>query len=167
MKMTSKSIEETRAIAKQFYKEMLQEPDKKKAFVVGLYGNLGAGKTAFTKEFATILGIEETVVSPTFILMKKYQIPRNKLPRYHASSYGARQTNLKLQNQKFKTLIHIDAYRLKSGEDLSTLGWQEIIGDSHSIVFVEWPEIVADAMPEDMIQIEFEFVDEERRKISW
>ena len=124
MKYISNSLEETQKIADDFIKNISPKSDS--AFVVGLSGNLGAGKTAFTKCIAKGLGVEETVTSPTFVIEKIYE----------------------LENQKFSHLIHIDAYRLESGEELLSLGWQRIISDSQNLILIEWPEKVSSVMPE-------------------
>ncbi len=124
MKYISNSLEETQKIADDFIKNISPKSDT--AFVVGLSGNLGAGKTAFTKCIAKSLGVEETVTSPTFVIEKIYE----------------------LENQKFSHLIHIDAYRLESGEELLNLGWQRIISDPKNLILIEWPEKVSSVMPE-------------------
>jgi tRNA threonylcarbamoyladenosine biosynthesis protein TsaE len=124
MKYISNSIEETQKIADDFIKNISPKTDF--AFVVGLSGNLGAGKTAFTKCIAKSLGVEEAVTSPTFVIEKIYE----------------------LQNQKFSHLIHIDAYRLESGEELQNLGWQRIISDPKNLILIEWPEKVSSVVPE-------------------
>jgi len=134
-----KSLGETRKVAEGLVNSLVPKTDG--STVVGLYGNLGAGKTAFTKYIASILGIEETITSPTFVIEKIYE----------------------LSNQKFTHLIHIDAYRLKDSSELLHLGWKEIIADRNNLILIEWPEIVMDAMPEH-IQVRFKTLerDEER-----
>ncbi len=124
MKYISRSIDETQKIADDFVSTL--SPKHNAATVVGLSGDLGAGKTAFTKCIAKSLGVEETVTSPTFVIEKIYE----------------------LQNQKFTHLIHIDAYRLDKPNELSNLGWEKLISDSNNLVLLEWPERVADIMPE-------------------
>jgi tRNA threonylcarbamoyladenosine biosynthesis protein TsaE len=97
------------------------------AFVVGLSGHLGAGKTSFTKLVAKELGIKETVTSPTFVIMKIYDIPADtKLADGAAPS--------------FKRLVHIDAYRLEKRAELAGIDFERIASDPHNLVIVEWPE---------------------------
>ena len=67
---------------------------------------------------------------------------------------------------KFSFLIHIDAYRLKGGAELNTIGWQRIIADPKNLVMIEWPELVADAMPANARYIDFKHVDETTREIT-
>jgi len=137
-----KSLGETRKVAEGLVNSLVPKTDG--STVVGLYGNLGAGKTAFTKYIASILGIEETITSPTFVIEKIYE----------------------LSNQKFTHLIHIDAYRLKDSSELLHLGWKEIIADRNNLILIEWPEIVMDAMPEH-IQVRFKTLErDEDREIE-
>ncbi len=110
-------------------------PAERGATLVTLSGELGAGKTAFTKAVAKALGIEETVTSPTFVIEKIYQLP--------APHSGA----------GFSRLIHIDAYRLEQGADLAPLGFDEIMKDPGNLVLLEWPEMVADALPTADVRI--------------
>ncbi len=130
MKHVSNSLEETHKIAEDFINSI--SPKNDSAFVVGLYGNLGGGKTTFTKSVASILGVEDSVTSPTFVIEKIYEL------------YG----------NKFSHLIHIDAYRLNSGEELLNLGWQKIISDKNNLILIEWPERVSEIMPEH-VKIKF------------
>lgn len=145
-----KSLEELRAVAEGFLRDVAQTPSEKRATIVGLSGDLGAGKTAFVKCVADVLGIRETITSPTFILEKVYTIPRGPL-------LGAR----------FTKLVHIDAYRLEGGNEMHALGWEEIIADPQNLILIEWPEQVADAMPKEMTVIHFEYVDEKTRTVNF
>lgn len=122
----SKSVTETAEIAKIFLNNILKNKNTKSgATVVGLSGDLGAGKTAFTQLVAQHLGVKTKVNSPTFVIMKKYPI--------------------KSKDHKF--LFHLDAYRLKNEKELLHLGWDEIISNKEHLVFIEWPENVAKVMP--------------------
>ncbi|MEK7114233.1 MAG: tRNA (adenosine(37)-N6)-threonylcarbamoyltransferase complex ATPase subunit type 1 TsaE [Patescibacteria group bacterium] len=102
------------------------------ATLVTLSGELGAGKTAFTKAIARSLGVEEIVNSPTFVLEKIYLLP---------------------DGQPFKRLVHIDAYRLEKDADLAPLGFDERMKDSGSLILLEWPENVAGALPAPAVKI--------------
>ncbi|MEX0917412.1 MAG: tRNA (adenosine(37)-N6)-threonylcarbamoyltransferase complex ATPase subunit type 1 TsaE [Candidatus Paceibacterota bacterium] len=120
-------------------------PKENEAVIVGLSGELGAGKTTFVKEIADLLGIEEIVTSPTFVIQKVY----------------------KLKNQKFSRLIHIDAYRLGGGGGLQVLGFEELLKDPKNLIFVEWPEKVKDILPNSTQIISFSVLDGERRELSY
>lgn len=110
-------------------------PGEQGATLVTLSGELGAGKTTFTKGVAKALGVGEIVNSPTFVLEKIYQLPKQG------------------HDVSFKRLVHIDAYRLEKGSDLAPLGLDEIIQDSKNLILLEWPEKVADALPSPTMKI--------------
>ena len=143
MKKISKNLKDTKEIAENFLSSILKQVGGK-ARVVGLYGDLGAGKTAFTQALAKHLGVKNKVVSPTFVIMKSYQ----------------------LSGFRFQKLIHIDAYRLEKGEELVKLGWAEIISDPENLVLIEWPEIVSDVMPKNHDKIKIKHIDETSREFD-
>lgn len=143
MKKEIKNLQELQVVAKTFLEGLLDMPPKKTATVVGLSGDLGSGKTAFTKCVATALGITEAVTSPTFIIEKIYTIPA-----------------LSIADSRFSKLIHIDAYRLEKGEEMDSLDWSSTIKDSNNLVFLEWPGQVESALPEDITMLSFEHVSE-------
>ena len=142
MKIISKSLGETEKIAREFLAKIIVK-NENGATVVGLYGDLGSGKTAFTQATAKCLGGKEAVTSPTFVIEKIY----------------------KLDRQNFEHLIHIDAYRLGSGNEILHLGWEEIAKNPKNLIFIEWPEKVAEILPNDIKKIHFTFVDENTREI--
>jgi tRNA threonylcarbamoyladenosine biosynthesis protein TsaE len=111
--------------------------------IIALTGELGAGKTAFTKGLALGIGVDNTVTSPTFVIMKVY--PAKKLNIRH--------------------FVHIDAYRLNSGEDLTAIGAVEYFNRKDSIVIIEWPEKIKDILPQKYLSITIEHLDENKRKI--
>lgn len=117
------------------------------AFVVGLSGDLGSGKTTFTKQFAKILGIDETITSPTFVIQKNFDISFPEL-------------------DEFKKLFHLDVYRIESDSELASIGWQEMISNPENIVLIEWPEIVAGSLPENVLNIKFTFIDDKTREVE-
>ncbi len=126
MKYIVKNLAETSNVAKNFVKNI--KPFAGRATVVGLYGDLGTGKTTFTQQVAYTLGVNEVVASPTFVIEKIYE--------------------LGLSGKSFTHLVHIDAYRLEHTDELKHLGWQEIVSNVGNLVIVEWPERVGDSMPE-------------------
>ena len=144
-----KNLVELRAVAEGFLRDLASRPPQKNATVVGLSGDLGAGKTAFVKCVAAALGISEVVTSPTFILEKIYIIPRDSMAGSH-----------------FLKLIHIDAYRLHKGEEMRALEWEAVLTDESNLIFIEWPEQVAEAMPKDMIKLSFNYVSEGVRAVT-
>lgn len=91
--------------------------------ILALEGELGAGKTTLVRGLAAGLGIDPALVSsPTFAIMNEYE-------------------------GKGRTLVHIDAYRLNSPDDLAALGWERLIDDPTVIIAVEWPSRVEGALP--------------------
>lgn len=142
MEFISKSVEETAQIAFNFASKL--EPKESGAIIVGLYGELGSGKTTFMKFLAECLGIKETIQSPTFVIMKSFN----------------------LQSSIFNKLIHIDAYRIENEAEMLNLGWQEIISDPKNLICIEWPERISGIMPPHIV-ITFEhYNDENQRKIN-
>ena len=107
--------------------------------VIAYEGDLGAGKTAFTRGLARGLGCTDMVTSPTYTIVNEYLSGR--LP-----------------------LFHVDMYRLRSAEDLWDIGWEDYL-DRGGICAVEWSENVADAM-EDAITVTIEKLGEESRRIT-
>lgn len=114
------------------------------ATVLALKGDLGAGKTTFTKALASVLGIAEHVTSPTFVIQKSYATTH---PQYSA-------------------LIHIDAYRLEGAADAGALKLGETLRDPRNLVVVEWPERIGGALPGDAITLRFEHVSERVRRVT-
>ena len=107
--------------------------------VLAYRGDLGAGKTAFTRGLARGLGCRETVTSPTYTIVNEYLTGR--LP-----------------------LFHFDMYRLASSDDLWDIGWEDYL-DRGGICAVEWSENVADAM-EDPVFVTIEKIGEDSRRIT-
>jgi tRNA threonylcarbamoyladenosine biosynthesis protein TsaE len=95
------------------------------ATVLALEGDLGAGKTTLTKTIATLLGVQETVVSPTFVIAKFYT-PTKGL---------------------FTHFVHIDAYRIESIDELKPLGFERLLQQPNTLIIVEWPERIKDTLP--------------------
>lgn len=117
--------------------------EKERATVILLDGDLGAGKTTFTKELAGTLGIEkEEVHSPTFILKKEY-----------GTSHA-----------RFKKLVHIDAYRFTHPEEAKVLRLEEDLRDKNTLVVVEWPSKMTYIKPD--MEILFQTEDEDTRGIT-
>lgn len=106
------------------------------AKILCLEGDLGSGKTMFLQGFAKGLGIKEKILSPTFVIYKKY-----------------------------KNFYHIDCYRLNKPEEILELNFKEIISDPKNIVAIEWPERIKKYLPKNSIKIKFKFIDDQTREI--
>lgn len=115
-----RSLEDTRRAAETLARLMPAD------VLIALSGDLGAGKTTFVRYLAAVIGIDPTdITSPTFGLVHEHVTGAMTCP---------------------SRLVHIDAYRLSSPDDLAAIGWEEILADGGWIV-VEWPERVAAALP--------------------
>lgn len=156
MLYSSKSVAETNKIAADFLPKIIDSLTKAQggvvgATVVGLFGDLGSGKTTFTQSLGKHLGIKEVMTSPTFVIEKIY------LLKNHSEEFPV----------AFTRLIHIDAYRLEKGEELQSLGFAELLKDPQNLILIEWPERVVDILPPKMVKINFKFVSEFEREIEF
>ena len=111
--------------------------------IIALSGELGSGKTTFTKGVAEALGITQEITSPTFLLVKQYQVSRPGINR----------------------LYHIDLYRLDEKADFRLLGLTDIFSDSQAVVIIEWPERLKNRLPEQSKVITFTYLAEDKREI--
>lgn len=139
-----RTLEEFEAEAVRFAASLSRRSDG--AVLVTLSGELGAGKTAFTKAVARALGVEDVVTSPTFVLEKIYLLP---------------------EGAPFARLVHIDAYRLEKGADLAPLGFDELMEDPGNLVMLEWPEKVRDGLPPSAHTVSFASGPDGSRTISY
>lgn len=129
--------------------------------VLCLEGELGAGKTTFTQGLLKGLGAEGPYTSPTFLIMKEYEI---KDKRYKIQDTN--KSKIQNPNDKIKNVYHIDAYRVGK-DDMLNLGWEEMIADPKNIIIIEWPERIENILPEKVLRIRFEGIDENKRKITF
>lgn len=159
MEIISKNTEDTRNLAFDLAQKIQygEISSSNGALVIGLHGDLGAGKTTFMKSFAEALGVKETIQSPTFVIMKIYDAPLLIKERGRPSLRG--------RGEVYEKLVHIDAYRLEFGEELKKLGWEEIVKDPKNIICIEWPEKVEDIL-NDFVHLNFEHISENERKIT-
>lgn len=123
-KVLTKSPEETKKFAESLGKEA-----KKTGGVFAIIGDLGAGKTIFAQGFAKGLGIEEKIISPTFVIIRQHSIPNSK-----------------------KVFYHIDLYRLEGSIDLIGTGLKEIL-ESGSVVLIEWANKIKNKLPQNVTYI--------------
>lgn len=131
----SDSIKSTSEFAKQIALKV------KSGDVILLFGDLGAGKTTFTKCLCKCLGVTNTVTSPTFTIMNQHK-------------------------GKDFLINHFDMYRLESKDEAIELGFDEILGSKGCICVVEWPERCLSIFPENSIKIYVESLGETKRKFK-
>jgi len=140
----SSSSRETQKRGEEFAREIIEKDSSQKAFFVGLRGELGGGKTTFLQGFSQGLGIEENILSPTFTIMKKFEIP---FPG-------------------FKSFYHIDCYRIKKAGEIFKIGFKDFISVPGNIIAVEWVERIKKILPRETILVDFEFLNKNERKIT-
>ncbi len=112
------------------------------ARIVTLEGDLGAGKTALVKAIARACSVSDEVTSPTFVIQREYEI--------HADI-------------PFKSLVHLDAYRLEGKEELEYLGWHDTIHNPQNLIFLEWPQMVGGIDLPNVIHITITIAENEDR----
>ncbi len=115
--------------------------------IILLKGELGSGKTTFAQGVLKFLGAQGPFTSPTFVIMKKYNL------------------KFKIKNLKLTNVYHLDCYRV-GAKDVLELGWEEIIRDKNNLVLVEWPEKIKSILPEKYLQLEFKILGENEREIK-
>ena len=100
--------------------------------LITLTGELGAGKTTLAQAICLGYGVEEPITSPTYALVQEYSAPRS-------------------------VVFHIDLYRLESPEQLTNLGWDDILA-ARALILVEWPERAGPRLPEDHLPIDLDYI---------
>lgn len=143
MEVTVRTKEELQKEAENFVARLSPKTDG--ATVVALSGELGAGKTTFVQGMARALGISDPITSPTFVVEKIYE----------------------LSGRSFAHLVHIDAYRLKNAQELSSLGFETLLSDTQNLICVEWAENVRELIPEDATRVSLSVLQEGSRNISY
>lgn len=125
--------------------------------IIGLIGDLGGGKTTFTKGLAEGLGVKESITSPTFVILKEYAFSQAILrPKPHLPG----------EENRLKKFVHIDAYRAETLDDIKSVGIEDFIGRNDVVIVVEWAEKIKELLPKSTIYIGFEAEGENDRKIS-
>ncbi|MBU4274374.1 tRNA (adenosine(37)-N6)-threonylcarbamoyltransferase complex ATPase subunit type 1 TsaE [Patescibacteria group bacterium] len=147
-KYLTNNARQTQKLGENFAKKIMQMPLSKKAVVVGLSGDLGSGKTTFLQGLARGFGIKEKILSPTFLIMKRFPL-NNKKTKQRDDFY------------------HIDCYRIKKFKDLLQLNIKEIIKNPRNIIAIEWVDKIKKSMPLSSILVGFKFVGKNKREISF
>ncbi len=144
LQFTTHSPAQTKAVARVLAREILKTKAQK-ALVLALKGNLGAGKTTFLQTLAKSLGVKDQILSPTFVILKKFEIENPKTQFLH--------------------FYHIDCYRLEESKEIFTLGFKEIIKNPNNIVAIEWAENIKGALPKERITLEFKHLGKNQREV--
>lgn len=135
------SFEKTQKLGKDFAK-FLEGGD-----VVCLYGDLGYGKTTFVQGLTKGLGINKRIISPTFVIVRNYKMIKNK-------------------ELRINDFYHIDLYRAEREKDIEGLGVEEIMNNRNNITVIEWAEKMGKILPKNRIDVKFEYVDENKRRVT-
>ncbi|NOR44681.1 MAG: tRNA (adenosine(37)-N6)-threonylcarbamoyltransferase complex ATPase subunit type 1 TsaE [Candidatus Delongbacteria bacterium] len=129
------SEEETELFAEHL-SEMIQAGD-----IICYFGEVGAGKTVFTRGLCKGLGVTGYVNSPSYIILNQYK------------------------GEKY-SIFHYDLYRISDVEELTEIGFYDFAGKEDSITLIEWSEKLEDELPERRVEIFIEVIDENKRKFN-
>lgn len=151
--ITTNNARATQNLARMLAKE-LGAVHTEHALIIALQGDLGAGKTTFAQGFARALGVKERMISPTFVLMKIYQLGQTSKAQSQKPGLSKKKT-LHIKLATFNYLVHIDCYRITHARDMEHLGLREILRDRDAIVVIEWPERIKKLLPKDAIVLNF------------
>ena len=143
MEIITKSANETKKVGISLAMELKKQLPLKHAFVIALIGDLGAGKTTFIQGLASGLGIKESVLSPTFLILKQFSIAL----------------------KSYKNFYHIDTYRLKNSQEFLELGFKDLVGNPENLIVIEWADKVEKILSKDTLWIRFENLGKNKRKV--
>ncbi len=142
MEVLSQSSEETKNLAQRLLSQLGERN------ILALAGDLGSGKTTLVQGLGRGLGIEKYIISPTFTIMKTY--------------------DLSSRDYSWTRMVHIDLYRVGDLIQAEDLGLREIWQDQKNLVVIEWPEVINRVLPPKQTRpVQLEYVGENQRKISW
>jgi tRNA threonylcarbamoyladenosine biosynthesis protein TsaE len=148
MEYITKNAKETQKTAAKIIKDFIKvRGSKAGVLILALEGELGAGKTTFVQGLAKGLKIKEKILSPTFVILKRFKI-----------------YDLRFKN--FKNLYHIDCYRINIADEILALDFGRIISEPSNIVVIEWAEKIKEILPPETIWLKFEHLGEDERRIQ-
>jgi len=148
-KFLSATTGQTKKIGQRLAKEILKTKPGKKAVVICLKGELGSGKTTFIQGLATGFEIKEKVLSPTFVVLRRYLLPQAKP-----------------SGVSFKSFFYLDCYRLEKLREALALNFKEIINNGENILAIEWSEKIKPFLSQPVIQVDLKFISEKKRRIT-
>jgi len=135
---TTKNAQETQKVGQDlaaYFLKKIEDENFHGPVIVCLYGQLGSGKTTFTQGFARGLGIQNRLLSPTFIISRMYEI----------SSLN-------------RQLVHLDCYRITKESEIRELGFSEQFADKNNLVVIEWADRIKSILPDRRIDITFDTI---------
>ena len=135
-KILIRSVENIDEAAVEFLKR------KPASTVIALYGEMGAGKTTFTKALCKVLGVVDGVNSPTFNLINEYR------------------------TDKGEVVYHFDFYRIDKLEEAFDIGFEEFI-ESGNLCIIEWPEKIEQILPSDTLRVKISVLKDGSRELAF
>lgn len=136
MELRIESLDHIEEAARQFVAAMGDRT------VFALYGSMGAGKTTFTKAICQVLGVEDSISSPTFAIVNEYRSASGEL------------------------IYHFDFYRIRKLEEVYDMGYEDYFY-SGALCFVEWPELIEELLPADTVRVDIRENEDGSRSICW
>lgn len=135
-KIISRSENDTAKLAQELASKL------PRGTVIALYGDLGAGKTVFSRAFAKAIGVKETVSSPTYTIIQEYLLDDGGY------------------------FYHLDLYRIQNSRDALAFAVDEYLNDANSYALLEWPERIEDILPPDTLIINIKHLNDTEREIT-
>ncbi len=135
MNIRINNIDEISAAAEKFVAAI---GDRK---IIAFYGSMGAGKTTFVKALCEVMGVKDSVTSPTFAIVNEYALPDND------------------------SIYHFDFYRIKKIEEVFDMGFEDYFY-SGALCFIEWPELIEDVLPIDTVKVSISQQPDGSRRIT-
>lgn len=136
MELRIESLDHIEEAARQFVAAMGDRT------VFALYGSMGAGKTTFTKAICQVLGVEDSISSPTFAIVNEYRSASGEL------------------------IYHFDFYRIRKLEEVYDMGYEDYFY-SGALCFVEWPELIEELLPADTVRVDIRENEDGSRSVCW
>ncbi len=140
LRIETKSNLETVKLGRVLGEEILKNGSGN--FLIALNGDLGSGKTTFIKGLGRGLGIKNKITSPTFLMVRRYSI---------------------LKNKKYKNFYHVDAYRIKTKRDLEVTGIEAALSGQNNIIAVEWADLIKKHLKNKTLSIYIKHKNENKR----
>ena len=137
MQIIIKSPETIRESAKAFVEAMGDST------IFAFYGSMGAGKTTFIKAVCEQLQVDDAITSPTFAIVNEYR----------SATSG-------------ELIYHFDFYRIKKQEEVYDMGYEDYI-ESGAVCFMEWPELIEELLPEDVVKVSIKQQEDGSRIVEW
>lgn len=148
MKKILKSSRETKSFAAFLAEKLIRSKIRKNALIISLIGNLGAGKTTFIQGFAKKFHVKHRVVSPSFLIFRRYSLPK--------SIY---------KKSGFRSLYHVDLYRIHKKNELDVLAFKKIMAEPHNIILIEWADKIPAIVRKSSLRLTFAYGAGENERI--